>query len=267
MAAAAGSCTVTPAAAAAPHAARDDAAAPTAAAAAAAAAASGGRGAAADLPSPRRLLFAESAVAAWAQQLRDGLLAAEAQHAARLAGRTQAATQLGGGVTEHDRAMLVEWMLQLSFDCAELRCSRATLGFAVLWLDTALALKPWPRQRLQLLGGGCYWVATKFEEYHCVDAGDMVTLALHGSCSVGELHTAEALLLHTFEYRLPSACAAQWTEEALRVAGLWSPPPGAELPPKLQTARYVMDVRVNGGRGGGGERGASAPLPGCMRAR
>lgn len=186
-------------------------------------------------------------MAAWAEQLRASLLTAEDAHAALLAGRTLAATQLGG-VSEQDRATVVEWLLQLSFDCNELRCSRATLGVAVLWLDTMLAIKPWPRPHLQLLSGGLYWVATKHEEYHYVEATDMVTLAMNGGCSVGELHAVEAIMLDALRYRLPSACAAQWAEEALRVAGLWPQLPGVELPPALQTVRHVMDVRGATGR-------------------
>lgn len=58
------------------------------------------------------------------------------------------------------RITLLDWLMELS---EELRLSKDILYTAVDFIDRAMAIKPLPRSRYQLLGVACLSLSTKLE--------------------------------------------------------------------------------------------------------
>eukprot|EP01068_Selenidium_serpulae_P001074 Selendium_serpulae@DN11916_c0_g1_i1.p1 len=73
-------------------------------------------------------------------------------------------------VTPRMRAILVDWMVEVHH---RFKLSQETLFLAVNYLDRFLAVKQMNRNRLQLAGVTCLWIASKFQDIYQPELKDI----------------------------------------------------------------------------------------------
>jgi cyclin A len=181
-------------------------------------------------------------------------------------------------MTPHMRAILVDWLVEVA---QEYRLCSDTLFLAVSALDRFLSRSgPVARERLQLAGVACMWLASKYEEIYAPGSRDFVYIT-DGTYTRQELVDAEAAVLATLSFRLTQPTAKTFLRRHLQAAAaderlhylssylcelsLLSERALALLPSQMAAASvYVASLLLGAGGGGGGagDGGASAAA-GC----
>jgi cyclin A len=114
------------------------------------------------------------------------------------------------------RAILVDWLVEVA---QEYRLCSDTLFLAVSALDRFLSrCGPVPREKLQLAGVACMWLASKYEEIYAPGSRDFVYIT-DGTYTRGELVDAEAAVLSALSFRLTQPTAKTFLRRHLQAAG------------------------------------------------
>jgi len=168
-------------------------------------------------------------------------------------------------MTPHMRAILVDWLVEVA---QEYRLCSDTLFLAVAALDRFLSrCAPVPRERLQLAGVACMWLASKYEEIYAPGSRDFVYIT-DGTYSRGELVEAEACVLAALSFRMTQPTAKTFLRRHLQAAAaderlhylssyvcelsLLSERALALLPSQVAAASvYVASLLLGAGGGGG----------------
>ena len=178
----------------------------------------------------------------------------------------------------HMRAILVDWLVEVA---QEYRLCSDTLFLAVAALDRFLSRSaPVARERLQLAGVACMWLASKYEEIYAPGSRDFVYIT-DGTYSRRELADAEAAVLAALRFRLTQPTAKTFLRRHLQAAAaderlhylasylcelsLLSARALALLPSQVAAASvYLASLLLLGGGGGGdGGGGGAEGLPAC----
>merc|ERR1719297_227193 len=69
------------------------------------------------------------------------------------------------------RSILVDWLVEV---CEEYKLSSETLFLAVTYIDKFLSYMSVQRNKLQLVGTACMFIAAKYEEIYPPDVGEFV---------------------------------------------------------------------------------------------
>ncbi|XP_060033285.1 G1/S-specific cyclin-D1 isoform X2 [Erinaceus europaeus] len=98
--------------------------------------------------------------------------------------------------------------------CEEQKCEEAVFPLAVSYLDRFLALEPVPKSRLQLLGAGCMFVASKMQETVPLTAEKLCVYADH-AIRPRELLRMELVLVNKLEWNLAATTPHDFIEHFL----------------------------------------------------
>ncbi|KAG2449280.1 hypothetical protein HYH02_005437 [Chlamydomonas schloesseri] len=114
------------------------------------------------------------------------------------------------------RTTLVDWLGEVR---DEFRLHGETLFLAAAYLDAYLAAKPVSRDRLQLLGMACLWVAAKFEEVYPPPLAAMLAMA-ENMYSAADLTAMEKEVLFTLDFGLAVPTPLRFLHYMLQLAAL-----------------------------------------------
>jgi len=111
-------------------------------------------------------------------------------------------TIAGSDITEGMRAILVDWLVSI---CGEYQVDSNTLFLSVHLLDSMLRIMPVRKAQFQLLGCGCFLVASKLAETHPPLMANLVELAAH-CFTVDDLLEMEQRIANglSFDLNLPT---------------------------------------------------------------
>ncbi|KAL0230456.1 hypothetical protein PCE1_004016 [Barthelona sp. PCE] len=112
------------------------------------------------------------------------------------------------------RSVLVEWLAEVT---SEYQCTNDTLFLAVSFLDRVLSKRPVFRERLQLLGATCLFIASKLEEVDALTLSDFIFVCAE-TYSKQEFLEMERLVLNTLEFTLHVPTAKSFIRRFCRAA-------------------------------------------------
>lgn len=115
-------------------------------------------------------------------------------------------------INEGMRSILVDWLVEVS---GEYKMTTQTLYLAVNYIDRFLSCMSVSRNKLQLVGTCCMYVASKFEEIYPPDLAEFVFIT-DDTYSKGQVIRMEALLLKALEFNLLAPTAYMFAERFVR---------------------------------------------------
>jgi len=119
-------------------------------------------------------------------------------------------------VTEHMRAVLVDWLIEV---VEEFQLRHHVLFFAVDYLDRVLSVLKVPRASLQLVGITCLFIATKFDGGNDQNLENFVSVT-DGLYTRDQALAAEQLVLGTLGFRMMTSTIASFLPMYLIVVGV-----------------------------------------------
>eukprot|EP01066_Platyproteum_vivax_P006868 Platyproteum_vivax@DN2542_c0_g1_i1.p1 len=119
-------------------------------------------------------------------------------------------------VTPRMRAILVDWMVEVHH---RFKLSQETLFLAVNYLDRFLAVKQMNRNRLQLAGVTCLWIASKFQDIYQPELKDF-EFVTDKACTSKEMLEMEVSVLETLDFNLVVPTAACFLQRHMQIAGV-----------------------------------------------
>ncbi|BFZ24924.1 hypothetical protein BsWGS_27963 [Bradybaena similaris] len=96
------------------------------------------------------------------------------------------------------RKMVTEWMAEV---CSEHRMEEEVFPLSVNYLDRFLSIKDIKRTRLQLLGAGCMFLASKLKETTPI-SGEQLVIYTDNSITLEDLTDMESWILHLLKWDL-----------------------------------------------------------------
>uniref|UniRef100_A0A0B6ZC50 Uncharacterized protein n=1 Tax=Arion vulgaris TaxID=1028688 RepID=A0A0B6ZC50_9EUPU len=109
------------------------------------------------------------------------------------------------------RKMVTEWMAEV---CSEHRMEEEVFPLSVNYLDRFLCIKDIKRTRLQLLGAGCMFLASKLKETTPI-SGEQLVIYTDSSITLEDLTDMESLILHLLKWDLSAIVANDFLDHIL----------------------------------------------------
>ena len=125
------------------------------------------------------------------------------------------------GVEGWMRSTLIDWLIEV---CGVYKMHRETLYLAVDYLDRYLGNSTdMAKNRLQLLGVTCLFIASKIEEIYPPKL-HMFSLVTDGACSEEEIVQMELIVLKTLNWGLSPQTPNRWVKTFMQVNSLGAAP-------------------------------------------
>ncbi|XP_029000384.1 G2/mitotic-specific cyclin-B2-like [Betta splendens] len=126
----------------------------------------------------------------------------------------QANYMQGYEITEHMRAVLINWLVQVH---SRFQLLQETLYLTVAVLDRFLQVQPVSRRKLQLVGVTAMLVACKYEEMYAPEVGDFAYMT-DNAFSKSQIITMEQIILKKLNFQLGRPLPLHFLRRASKVA-------------------------------------------------
>merc|ERR1712002_133249 len=114
------------------------------------------------------------------------------------------------------RAILLDWLIEV---CEVYRLHRETFYLAVDFIDRFLSVAPAvPKNRLQLIGVTCLFIAAKIEEIYPPKLQEFAYVT-DGACSEDDILTMELVVLKQLNWSLTPKTPNAWSKLLLQIDG------------------------------------------------
>ncbi|GFR50659.1 hypothetical protein Agub_g12908 [Astrephomene gubernaculifera] len=141
-------------------------------------------------------------------------------------------------ITPAMRTMLVDWLAEVR---DEFQLHTETLFLAVAYLDRYLCAKSVQRQRFQLLGLTCLWVAAKFEEVYPPPLHAMLAMA-ENMYAADDMRAMEKEVLFTLDFGLAVPTSLRFLHYLLQLSPLPQHPSAALSTRRLAEALLELTL-------------------------
>ncbi|CAD7946606.1 unnamed protein product [Amoebophrya sp. A25] len=120
-------------------------------------------------------------------------------------------------ISSRMRGILLDWLVEVHY---KFKLSPETLYLCINLIDRFLHIdRKMPRKKLQLVGGTCMLVASKYEEFRPPEVGDICYI-MDNAYSRDEILEMEVRILNTLKFEVTVPSALQFLEYYVKEAGI-----------------------------------------------